>query len=568
MTRRPAGPRDVAPPAGWRASRPGRPTGQLPPCGPTGTHDRHATTRRSERHPPTATNHLVVGRRDRRAPGRPGRRVEVRHDEVAAVLEWPDGKVTVIGNDAFSRHRSTRGTGSMVRRRSLTSGHGSPGRSVVAMPVPRSAAGERARRAADSSGSRLASCSPASRCSSSSWVSSGAQPGRSVDLAAFGIPTYRAWTTFVGVRRVRDLGRGQAGAAPAVGLGAADPGGSRTVRDSRTRSKPRRSYVLRAGLPSVTARPMPVKPSLTRTAIARLSSSDPEPGVARLGAPEDLDDPRAVARAVGDQAGRDDGRSRARRPGRRHSPAGTRSEGAVEERGDVVRHPVLRRLPGLVVGVRRRVGGLGRVEVVLGRQRCAATRSAGVVGARASAQAGSGGSATRSRDSQCACRTVVAPRSSSSRPRSGGAEKAQPGKACQGGVGHVRERHGRRRLDDVGRQQPVPCAPQERQDCPAVDDQRLADAPRSRVPRRPAVRTRGSGRRSRSRGARTGPWASRPRRPRGRRGRSRPGVRGPRPRGPARRRTRGPGGRAGSARRRSRRRHPAAAGRPSTRAGP
>ena len=107
-------------------------------------------------------------------------------------------------------------------------------------------------------------------------------------------------------------------------------------------------------------------------------------------------------------------------------------------------------------------------------------------------------------------------------PRSGGAETAQPGNACQDRVGDVGQRDAGLRLDQVGGVQAVAGRPHERQDGPAVDDQRLAVAVgHVRVEPGAGVLV-DRGRRSRSRAARRGAAASRPQRPRGRRGRHPP----------------------------------------------
>ena len=55
-----------------------------------------------------------------------------------------------------------------------------------------------------------------------------------------------------------------------------------TVRDSWTSVEAERSYVLRAGLPSVTARPSCVKPSLDESGHGALEEQGPQSGVARL----------------------------------------------------------------------------------------------------------------------------------------------------------------------------------------------------------------------------------------------------------------------------------------------
>lgn len=153
--------------------------------------------------PATATSHLVVGP-DATAVLLDGpRRIEVRHDQVAAVLEWPDGKVTVIGNDAFSVQIDPRhwldGPQAIADLRSRVSPEifvPMPAREVPPVnvfPEPR----QLWKRFLLFAGLQVF------------FVVMGVL-GRSawplLWMAAFGIPTYRAWTTLNGVRRVRDLG--------------------------------------------------------------------------------------------------------------------------------------------------------------------------------------------------------------------------------------------------------------------------------------------------------------------------------------------------------------------------
>ena len=147
--------------------------------------------------------------------------------------------------------------------------------------------------------------------------------------------------------------------------------GSRTVMDSRTRRKPRRSYVARAAAFAI--RHGEVEPAETaRDEIGHAASQQqaPQPGVGGLRAAEHVHDPGSCPWPVDEDAGGDH-RAEGSLPvdGSHDRALGEEAAvGAVQQRRDVLRDPRLRGSGGLVVGVVRWIGGLGGVQVVLGHQ--------------------------------------------------------------------------------------------------------------------------------------------------------------------------------------------------------